>query len=66
MWGADSAAFNWIDESYDIDPSIVIADNGSEGRFLPIEEIIQSLAPIKFKYILPTTTWHEDTQAFLC
>lgn len=64
LWEGGAAAFDRVDEWSDIDLGIDVRDDKIEKAFVKVEEILNSISPIKIKYRLPDPTWHGNPQAF--
>jgi hypothetical protein len=64
FYEAGSASFGRDDEYSDLDFAIIVTDDFEQQAALLIEEIMQSIAPITKKFILPQPTWHGFWQGF--
>lgn len=64
MWEGGSEAFDRTDEWSDIDLGVDVKDDHTEEAFTKIEEVLNSISPVKIKYRLPDPTWHGNPQAF--
>jgi predicted nucleotidyltransferase len=63
FWEGGAAAHGRADEWSDIDAYLLVADSKAEDTFLAVEKALESLSPIKQKYVVENN-WPGLTQAF--
>ncbi|HEV2118540.1 MAG TPA: hypothetical protein VGS11_00295 [Candidatus Bathyarchaeia archaeon] len=63
FWEGGAAAFERVDEWSDIDAYLLVDDSKIAETFLAVEKALESLSPIKQKYVV-SQNWPGVTQAF--
>lgn len=64
LWQGGSAAHGYTDELSDIDIEVIVEDNYVQETFDFVEESLQTISEISFKYKVPEPTWHGHSQCF--
>lgn len=64
LWQGGSAAHGYTDEWSDLDIVVIVEDNFVQQTFDIVEEGLQTISEISFKYRVPEPTWHGHSQCF--
>ncbi len=64
FWQGGSAAHGYTDEWSDLDIEVMVEDNYVQPTFDIVEESLQTISEISFKYRVPEPTWHGHSQTF--
>ena len=64
LWQGGSAAHGYTDEWSDLDIVVIVEDYFVQQTFDIVEEALQTISEISFKYRVPEPTWHGHSQCF--
>jgi len=64
LWQGGSAAHGYTDEWSDLDLEAMVEDNRVQETFDILENALETIAPIRFKYRVPEPTWHGHSQCY--
>ena len=62
LWVMGSASFDRVDEWSDVDTMAIVADDRVEETFTAIEQMLESISSIEYKYRRPGPGWHDIFQ----